>query len=614
MSFMFNPYPFDDLSALNNPQVVLENNDTLREGNQNVASFIAEKALNIYLKEKKAVIGIDGYATAFFDDLIHLVSRKITEKGKPVIPVNISECYKNSHDLELLFSESLPKDKKVDPSLLFGKLFEGKPDSFFEKDKSEKMIKSIDSLQSSGIVLVYGNFCSVTQFQKLFDVTIYIDVIPKDAVLRYKNGMVRNIGDDRVRTYREVMRRAYYCDFELSVAHRTHLLQNQLYDYYVAGSKEDHLQILSRSLLEKICRNIAIRPFRCKPVYNEGVWGGYYTKKYRGLPDKMRNCAWVFDLIPAEVSLLCSVEETLIDIPFYTFLRMQSLPLLGEQSISQFGEYFPIRFNYDDTMHSSGNMSIQVHPGESFVKSHFNELGRQDESYYIVDTGLGAKTYCGLNDDTDTDEFFSLIKESEVNGTPIDYKQLVNGIPTKPGMQFMLPAGTIHSSGQNQLVLEIGSLTIGSYTFKLYDYVRKDLDGTPRPIHSVYGEEVLRKERNASWVQRNLLKKPIVIDKGVDWKDLLIGEHELIYFCMHRLGGMTSIPQNTNGKFHVLTLVDGEKVKIIPDDNPSCAFAMNYLDIVVVPASVGSYTIKNMTDHPFAVHQTMLKETESREK
>ncbi len=66
MSFMFNPYPFDDLSALNNPQVVLESNDILCEGNQKVASFIAEKALNIYSKEKKAVIGIDGYATALF--------------------------------------------------------------------------------------------------------------------------------------------------------------------------------------------------------------------------------------------------------------------------------------------------------------------------------------------------------------------------------------------------------------------------------------------------------------------------------------------------------------------------------------------------------------------
>ncbi len=111
--------------------------------------------------------------------------------------------------------------------------------------------------------------------------------------------------------------------------------------------------------------------------------------------------------------------------------------------------------------------------------------------------------------------------------------------------------------------------------------------------------------------KNNLLRKPKVVDKGVDWKDLLIGEYELIYFCMHRLEGITSIPQNTNGKFHVLTLVDGETVKIIPDENPSFAFTMNYLDIIVVPASVGSYTIINMADHPFAVHQTMLRETES---
>ncbi len=49
-------------------------------------------------------------------------------------------------------------------------------------------------------------------------------------------------------------------------------------------------------------------------------------------------------------------------------------------------------------------------------------------------------------------------------------------------MQFMLPGGTIHASGRNQLILEIGSLTVGSYTFKLYDYLRADLDGTRRPI------------------------------------------------------------------------------------------------------------------------------------
>ncbi len=79
-----------------------------------------------------------GMQLLFFDDLIHLVSRKITENGKPVIPVNISECYKNSQELESQFSESLPKDKTVDPPLLFGKLFEGKPESFFSRKITQR--------------------------------------------------------------------------------------------------------------------------------------------------------------------------------------------------------------------------------------------------------------------------------------------------------------------------------------------------------------------------------------------------------------------------------------------------------------------------------------------
>lgn len=119
---------------------------------------------------------------------------------------------------------------------------------------------------------------------------------------------------------------------------------------------------------------------------------------------------------------------------------------------------------------------------------NFDELGTQDEGYYIVATGHGAKTYCGLREGVDKDKFFEKIKQSEKEHTEIDYKQYVNGVDSVPGRQFLIPGGTIHASGRNQLILEIGSLTMGSYTFKLYDYLRKDLDGNPRPIHSYYGE------------------------------------------------------------------------------------------------------------------------------
>ena len=32
--------------------------------------------------------------------------------------------------------------------------------------------------------------------------------------------------------------------------------------------------------------------------------GSYYIQRLRGLPREMKNCAWVFDMIPMEVSVV----------------------------------------------------------------------------------------------------------------------------------------------------------------------------------------------------------------------------------------------------------------------------------------------------------------------
>ncbi len=606
MSFMFNPFPYDDYRAVNRPGCDPEGDDLFIEGTLKVAETMAgQLRQQANAAGGRTVIGIDGYASADFTSLVHLVERRLHTMGLASISIPISDCFKTPGELDRLVSESLPTDQEIDPILLFGKLYEGGAESYFDPGKTAAVRSRIEGAEGS-VVIIFGNLSGISLLRDLYDLVYYIDVIPKDVVLRYKQGEVENIGDRSPKTYRELMRRAYYCDFELSMELRTELLQQGLIDYYIAGSRKDSFQLLSFGLLKRLCAAQVRKPFRCKPVYNEGVWGGFYTKTYRDLPQEMRNCAWVFDLIPAEVSLLMEVGGSLVDIPFYTFIRLDSRSLLGDESVDTFGEYFPIRFNYDDTMHSSGNMSIQVHPGEEYCKEHFNELGRQDESYYIVAAGLGAKTYCGLTEEADADEFFERVLDSERNHSEIDYPKYVNGIPTKPGMQFLLPGGTIHSSGRNQLVLEIGSLTIGSYTFKLYDYLRKDLDGTPRPIHSIHGKNVLKTERRASWVEENLMREPKVLKREGDAVELELGRHEMFYFTLRRLDFMTSVSQDTMGTFHVLTLVDGERVRVVSEADDSLSFEMHYLDIVVVPACVGAYRIENLGSHPVSVHKTLL--------
>jgi mannose-6-phosphate isomerase class I len=173
----------------------------------------------------------------------------------------------------------------------------------------------------------------------------------------------------------------------------------------------------------------------------------------------------------------------------------------------------------------------------------------------------------------------------------------------------MIPAGTIHASGRNQVILEIGSLTVGSYTYKMYDYLRKDFDGNQRPIHTYHGDKVLDRSRTKEWVNQNLVNGGSrVVRYGEGWEEFVVGEHDLLYFSLRNLRFINRIEENTNGGFHVLTLVDGEQVLIRSKAHPEYSFIQNYLDIVVVPAAFGEYEIINLKPQTTIIeHKTMLK-------
>ena len=439
------------------------------------------------------------------------------------------------------------------------------------------------------------------------DLVIYLDVTPTEVMLRAHAGRWKNFGDTVARPVKETQRRAYYVDFELAVTLRGKLLQEHRIDYYVASDKDATMNVISGADLQEVTASLAKYPFRCKPVYLEGVWGGYYIQHARKLPNEFRNIAWIFDLIPMEVSILIDFDGKLMEMPFFTFVQSQGDAILGKEIKERFGGYFPIRFNYDDTFHSNGNMSIQVHPPREYCMENFDELGTQDEGYYIVATGHGAKTYCGLREGVDKDKFFEKIKQSEKEHTEIDYKQYVNGVDSVPGRQFLIPGGTIHASGRNQLILEIGSLTMGSYTFKLYDYLRKDLDGNPRPIHSYYGEQVLKGERTEKFVYEHLVKEPILLRTGDGFEEYIVGEDPLVYYSTRQLRFEKKAEDDTTGKFHVLALVDGEKVIVRSKKDPDLCYTMNSLDRVVVPADMGEYEIVNLSNQPVVVYKVLVR-------
>lgn len=160
------------------------------------------------------------------------------------------------------------------------------------------------------------------------------------------------------------------------------------------------------------------------------------------------------------VSVLIEAGEHLVEFPFSTFVQAKAERIVGEESVKTFGTYFPIRFNYDDTYHSNGNMSVQCHPDGELCRSMYGEHGSQDEAYYVVATAHRAKTFIGFNEGIDPHEFIEAARSSQETGEDVDYEHYVNHIDSVPGRQVMIPGGTIHASGRGQLILELGSLTM----------------------------------------------------------------------------------------------------------------------------------------------------------
>ena len=614
MSFMFNPYDYDDVNVVNRPTLSTEIISSVKSGTKESALHISKLLIDKINKKggSSVVLALDGYISANWDQMVNLISQNLKLKSIKIIAVNFAEIYKASEQLDKELSGCLEIDLEKDPVLLFGKVFKGTYEDLLDNKKLNDLKKKLGDAKSSGdkreVIIVYGCGCAIKSLRSVYDYILYFDVIPRNVILRARGGSYSNLGDSIARPIKEILRRCYYVDFEVAVKLRGELVRNNIIDYYVASDNPDKLNMIPRESLSSIMSSLVKYPLRCKPVYLEGVWGGQYLKKLRNLPDEMRNCAWIFDLIPMEVSIVVEAGSTKLEFPFYTFVQKEGVNLMGKDCVEKFGGYFPIRFNYDDTYHSNGNMSIQVHSGHDYNINNYNEFGRQDESYYIVATGHGAKTFIGFNDGIDPDEFIRETKKSEKEFTTIDYEKYINHIESKPGIQLMLPAGTIHSSGRNQVVLEIGSLTIGSYTYKLYDYLRSDLDGVPRPIHTWHGERVLCKERNSTWVNENLIQKPVVVRQGDGWSESIVGEHDLLYYSLRRLEFWKTIEDNTTDKFHVLALVDGEKVIVQSNDHPEFCFTQNYMDIIIVPANIGKYTIKNLGNQPVCIHKTMLKD------
>ena len=331
-------------------------------------------------------------------------------------------------------------------------------------------------------------------------------------------------------------------------------------------------------------------PFRVVPFFDPGVWGGQWMKRVCGLDDETENYAWCFDCVPEENSLLLDVAGELVELPSIDLVFTHPRELLGELTFARFGAEFPIRFDFLDTM-EGGNLSLQVHPLTDYIQDTFGMHYTQDESYYLLDAADHAVVYLGLKSGIDPEAMVTSLGSASRGELSFPAEEFVNAFPAKKHDHFSIPAGTVHCSGADSMVLEI-SATPYLFTFKMWDWDRVGLDGVPRPIHLEHARRNIQWDRDTAWTRDNLVGQVETLGSGPGWVEERTGLHALEFIEVRRHWFTDVVEHDTAGTVNVLNLVEGAEAVVESPTGSFAPFVVHYAETFIVPAQVGRYRIR----------------------
>jgi mannose-6-phosphate isomerase class I len=432
---------------------------------------------------------------------------------------------------------------------------------------------------------------------------IHADMARWELQRRQRSNLIPNLGlENREERAALKYKRAFFLDWRVADRVKQGLLAS--IDFLLDTNTPGSPRMITGDAFRRGLRRAVSRPFRLVPFFDPGPWGGHWMERVCGLPeDGAPNHAWCFDCVPEENSLLLGFGPHRVEIPAIDLVFAHPQELLGEAVTKRFGAEFPIRFDLLDTM-GGGNLSLQVHPAKEYIQRRFGMTYTQDESYYLLDAGSGAGVYLGLKEGIDRAAMVTDLGRAQGGGFDFPVDTYVHRIPARKHDHFLIPAGTIHCSGKDSMVLEI-SATPYLFTFKLWDWGRLGLDGRPRPLHMEHGIENIQWDRTTGWVERELVNRFEEAQSGDGWREERTGLHPLEFIETRRHWFTKAVPHETRGTVHVLNLVEGDAAIV---ESPTGAFEpmeVHYAETFVVPAAVGAYSVRP-TGTNGREHATML--------
>ncbi|GAB3818203.1 class I mannose-6-phosphate isomerase [Tessaracoccus terricola] len=421
------------------------------------------------------------------------------------------------------------------------------------------------------------------------DLLVLADLPRWEIQQRMRAGMPNwrcdNGGEDILRKYK----RGFFVEWRMADRHKRQLFD--ALDFFLDTTVSvAHARLITGDAFRRALDDAVRRPFRVVPYFDPGVWGGHWMQERLGIGGEVPNYAWAFDCVPEENSLALDFDGVRVEMPSLNLVLHRPVELLGPGNFARFGADFPIRFDFLDTM-GGGNLSLQVHPLTGYIQEQFGMKYTQDESYYLLDVGEDGGVYLGLKEGVDADEMFTELERANRGEGSFPAERFVNRFPARKHDHVLIPAGTVHCSSRNTMVLEI-SATSFIFTFKMWDWDRVGLDGLPRPTHLEHARRNVQWERDTEWVRSNLINRVDVLEEGDGYRVERTGLHELEFINTVRHWFRVPTERDTFSTVHVLNLVEGAAAVVESPDDAFEPFEVHYAETFIVPAAVGKYVVR----------------------
>lgn len=209
------------------------------------------------------------------------------------------------------------------------------------------------------------------------------------------------------------------------------------------------------------------KPFLLKPAAKDYLWGGNRVNDDFSKQINMSPLAetWECSTHPEGPSRVASGNYEGMTLTEMLRVHPSFLGIHEET-----GGQLPILVKLID---AKKDLSVQVHPTDSYAKEHENGQMGKTEMWYVLDATKDAKLVYGMNCTVEKEEMKRAIEE----GTVEKYLQKV---PVKKDDLFMIEAGTVHAIGAGTLIAEIQENS--NLTYRMFDYNRKDKNGRCRQL------------------------------------------------------------------------------------------------------------------------------------